>query len=826
MIISPPFLPQVEQPQPPAPASPEESPPAQPAAAPEDPLMDAADDMAQHHGTYPIAWDRGWHTGVHLVPGDQHMPVRAIADGTVVAYRVCDKPLPDMSGNLNSNGGFVLLRHQKETGNGRTLRFYSLYMHLLDTQSMNTVGLPPVCSNRPHEMPLWAQCPTGEAVSGIDETVLRKDILGYMGKCSGMWELHFEIFMTQEDFAAYFGPTQLGAAKVATPAGRDCWGHTYYVIPAGQRFHALPVNFTIGPDPQRLEDSVTLQDVKPKGNHGTIGFERINDGTNASTLYVEVFFCLGSKYTNVWSETPEGLKSLTPQPVCEQGYEYVMYERARDLYGLCPSDGYELLRFGRILESVTLPASPPSINTDLACPVQADHRQTWFRITFASGQEGYIDINAKVIQKVSDADFPAFMGWQKIHDKGHAPGTPAPGPQVAAPRRQSDSDGRWNPHALMDLLGKMAAKGSLDQLVEWVRGTGQAPAQKTTTMRQVVNDPVVRDLLKGFICEASSEWDAASLEQRYGWLRHTGERFENNQADYSKFTQFVQQFQFWDKTGLPAGTKLWYFHPLGFIRHFRKCSWLAKPEMQQLLPMNYMTESGGPYPVDGTRSNEFITRSRISLNNTLCKYGITTPARMAAFFGQAIVETSWFRSMAEGGGNNARYAPWYGRGFLQLTNSDGGNNLESSNYYSYFRWRGCFPEHASPAQIIQWRENVADSAKDDVAQSAGFYWIFPQFRKPEHHAERTSYYADAPSANVRVAQGSHAYYSNESARKVAAYVNIPGAIYGTSKVNNLPERYSCYANALVVLADTPVFPAAHGQQNGEVPEGFTLRYPW
>ena len=109
--------------------------------------MDAVDGMALHHGTYPISWDRGWHTGVHLVPGDQHMPVRAIADGTVVAYRVCEKPLPDMSDKLNCNGGFVLLRHEKETGQGRTLRFYSLYMHLLDLEGMNAAGLPPVCSS-------------------------------------------------------------------------------------------------------------------------------------------------------------------------------------------------------------------------------------------------------------------------------------------------------------------------------------------------------------------------------------------------------------------------------------------------------------------------------------------------------------------------------------------------------------------------------------------------------------------------------------------------------------------------------------------------------
>jgi len=788
--------------------------------------MDAVDGMALHHGTYPISWDRGWHTGVHLVPGDQHMPVRAIADGTVVAYRVCEKPLPDMSDKLNCNGGFVLLRHEKETGQGRTLRFYSLYMHLLDLEGMNAAGLPPVCSNKPYAMPLWAQCPTGVAVSGNGEKVHRKDIIGYLGKCSDMWELHFEVFMTQEDFDAYFGPTQLGAAKVTTPTGSDCWGHSYYVIPAGQRFHALPTQFSA--ESQRIEDKVTLQNIKPKGNRGSIGFERLKDGTNAATLYVEVFFCLGSKYTNVWCETPQGLKLLTPQPVCEQGYEYVMYERARDLYGLCPSDGYELLRFGRILGSETLPASPASAKPDLVCSAEQDHRQTWFRVTFAPDQEGYIDINAKPIQKVSDADFPSFMGWQKIHDDGHAPGKPAPGPKGAAPRKLSDSDGRWSPHALMELLQKIVSKGTLDPLNEWVKGTSKEEVgQKTATMRQVVSDPVVRELLKGFICEAASEWDAANVEQRYGWLKNTGQLFENDQAGYDKFLKFARQFQFWDKTGLPAGAKLWYFHPLAFIRHFRKCSWLAKEEMQQLLPMNYAAENEHWYPVKTTgATNNFIDQFRVDLNKTLCKYGINTPVRMAAFFGQAIVETTWFTTMREGAGERAGYAPWFGRGFLQLTNSEGSSNLEKSNYYCYFRWRGRFPEHAAQPQIEQWRDMLI-TQPDDASQSAGFYWIQPKFGNSDHCAERASWYADTPSSNARVAAGSHAYYSNESARKVAAYVNVPGAIYKPEKykVNNLLERYSCYANALVVLSDTPAFPKANGRDE-ETPEDFELRQSW
>src|SRR5437879_2355429 len=102
-----------------------------------EPMMDAVDKFElPHHGIYPIAFDRRWHCGVHLQPDFQNEAVRAVADGQVVAYLVSQKPITDGRKNsdgseaLNSNTGFVLLRHTTETGVGRTLIFYSLYMHL------------------------------------------------------------------------------------------------------------------------------------------------------------------------------------------------------------------------------------------------------------------------------------------------------------------------------------------------------------------------------------------------------------------------------------------------------------------------------------------------------------------------------------------------------------------------------------------------------------------------------------------------------------------------------------------------------------------------
>ncbi|GAB3628664.1 hypothetical protein [Pandoraea terrae] len=178
-------------------------------------------------------------------------------------------------------------------------------------------------------------------VSGEGKKVYRKDVLGYMGKCQGHFGVHFEIFMLPDDYKAYFGATQLDVAQPSTPAGTDYWGHTYYVIPKEQIFSPLPP----GVDGNN----------KLKG----IEFHPLPGGENKQALYVETYFHKGDKFTKVWQVAPDGKRVyLTDGPVKDPvaEYEYKMYDRATKLYPACPSDGYELLRFGRILSSpATLP---------------------------------------------------------------------------------------------------------------------------------------------------------------------------------------------------------------------------------------------------------------------------------------------------------------------------------------------------------------------------------------------------------------------------------------------------------------------------------------
>ena len=178
MIISPPFLPI--------------SGTTSSDASKTDPMMDVVDQFEiGHHGVYPVAFDRRFHCGIHLDPGEQHEPVRAIADGDVVAYRVCKSALSDGAKDptgqplLNSNAGFVLLRHKTDTGHGRAITFYSLYMHLLDMTEQERLAPQP--TNPPAEgsmnaLPEWlldtAGGKDGIVQLGGTKKVYRQDMLG------------------------------------------------------------------------------------------------------------------------------------------------------------------------------------------------------------------------------------------------------------------------------------------------------------------------------------------------------------------------------------------------------------------------------------------------------------------------------------------------------------------------------------------------------------------------------------------------------------------------------------------------------------------------
>ncbi|WP_338340232.1 peptidase M23 [Burkholderia vietnamiensis] len=582
MIISPPFLPKAGL--------------ATPTGKNFDLMMDEVDKFECAHGIYPIAFDRRWHCGVHLQPSTQSK-VYAIADGEVVAYRVCqhgndEVPTTDPKRRLTSNAGFVLLKHTTETGEGRTLTFYSLYMHLLSLSEYGKAGASDA------NLPEFLRKPSGAtdrgqvtpAVAGGGKKVRRKDVLGWLGQYEGMPHLHFEIFMLPADFDTYFGRTQLGNSTPTPPTGTDWWGHAYFIIPAGTKFHRLP------------------EKVNTHGKLNGIEFTPGQEGENTSLpLLVETYFRLGSKYTNVWSVAQDGTRTLlTPQPVEEKDYEYDLYKRATALYPSCPSDGYELLRFGRIL----------SKDPKLA----ADARVTWIKVNWAADKAGYIDVNNSSIHKFSDADFLPFAGWQKVSE-GNTP---------------FGSDGMCD----LDSLKKIVNDAAPHEVPAESGETTEA--HKARVLSAYVKDNErVRQQLRGLICNAPSEWDSTNNDERYARLLDEGGFYHGNEKGYNDFMKHLKDVQFWEETGLPAGQKLWFFHPLAFIRTFRKCGWVGKSEFENIYADNRYNRNQNPTP---SQLRDTYLRP---LNVTTRKYGLTSPARLAHFIGQGAIESNCLASMQE-----------------------------------------------------------------------------------------------------------------------------------------------------------------------------------
>ncbi|WP_321886413.1 hypothetical protein [Paraburkholderia bannensis] len=119
---------------------------------------------------------------------------------------------------------------------------------------------------------------------------------------------------------------------------------------------------------------------------------------NDMPLHIETYFHRGTRYTTTWRVASDGSQTLVaPQAVDEENLEFSLFDRAGALYHSCASDGYQLMRFGRIL------GNEASSTTNTA--TQSGAQTSWLRAAFAQGQEGYIDICASKIVKLSDADF-------------------------------------------------------------------------------------------------------------------------------------------------------------------------------------------------------------------------------------------------------------------------------------------------------------------------------------------------------------------------------------------------------------------------------------
>lgn len=343
MLISPPFLPL---------AAPNES---------DEDFINRA--MNSTEGAFPLGQNMVWHGGIHLTApreGNTHLPVRAIADGTVAYVRQPTATNTDTSHPLNYRNGWtddgcLILKHETDIGEGAhgKVVFYSIYMHLSAIKSVDIA---------------------------IDMPIYRKDELGTAGRIYGApHKIHFEVICSQEQLGHFLGRSTGRLTTTRNGRTDSCWGDVHFYIPPEILFYAArPTN----PTSATNESAIVHR-------HIDAYFVSMNYGEGQCTLTTldEVGTRLGER-----QET--------------QDYEYNLYTTAKTLYPRSPSAGYELLRFGRIL------------GPDLLQPHDAAH---WRQVAYpTSGAHpagvGWVNLKSPTVTVYSDADFPHWQGWKLIDD--------------------------------------------------------------------------------------------------------------------------------------------------------------------------------------------------------------------------------------------------------------------------------------------------------------------------------------------------------------------------------------------------------------------------
>jgi predicted chitinase len=621
-------------------------------------------------GGFPLSFDLNWHGGIHLTApqeGTARLPVRAIADGTLVYVR---QPTDETSAPADhglryrdnwTDNGCIVLKHETEIGEGvgASVVFYSIYMHLSQiTLTTSTKGAK----------------------------VYRKDELGKAGRIYGQnHRIHFEIIADQSEIAKLVGRSERLLDHHSGNGRTDsCWGDMYFFIPPEVlAYEAAPTN--------RLQSEngapvVYRCPALPSGAPPVVDGGSAEGKTDPAPLVQGYEWAIASQLQEgifVRMRYERGQCTLTSFLISgeeigshqeEADYEYNLYRTATSLYPQRPSAGYELLRFGRVLGPDTLQPAEAAHWRQIALPPRSGGPET-----------GWVNLNATTVAKFSDADFPHWQGWQLIDDDTDFD-SHCQSPFIRSLLRLDDdkvvSD---QVDAVSIALSPSYAGMSEEEKLKLSERYERERIQNETALR----DAVAQKQLKRLICKFPSEWVKNDFDTRYDWLKKVAPGGPLPEESYNRLRSHHQELAFWEDAALEGiEAKHWHFPPREFIGCFRKCIWLSPDEFRGIYPN-----------VQSQRVQSYLA----FINKATSKYLITGSIRRAHFFGQAGVETNqlvWMSELYNGDPYNyfRRYAnaqnfvgwlgnikwndggDFRGRGMKQLTGR--------ANYADYWVYRG------------------------------------------------------------------------------------------------------------------------------------------
>lgn len=640
-------------------------------------------------GAFPVGKNCCWHGGLHLQApqdgnGQEHLPVRAIADGKVRFVRQ-GTPMPEDAAAREAHAlgyegwtsdGVVVIEHETDIGAAAdgtavTVRYYAIYQHLT-------------------EIP---------AHIATHRRIYRKESIGEAGYIAGRPNrIHFEIVCDDANLQNLIGRTT-GELNTDTDGRRDAvFGELYFRLPVGTPIYSPPAG-------RRMHHaSAAAQTVLANAASNTANPPQAIApvGVSSERCYIGLRYAHGEGEANHRGDltitTYRENGSVCGAPVVVPNGEYDLYKNAKTISESylaggrpAPSAVYELLRFGRIVNTTN----------ETLTPANVPHWRQAVLPTAAGEITGWINLNANDIRKFSDADFPHWRGW-KIHDDDHAP-----------------KDNRCDSAGL---------KAELDE-----NGDRVVTPTELASRMQV---PAVRKKMHKAICSIPTEWNAASVEDGWSWLKTRTEENPEPVTDEG-FSALCKHHKALCFNGGAIFNATRHFHPRGFIEAFRKCGWLSTTEMAQCIPRNSLSAQNLSWDTALARA----TTHQLELNKYFRKFLGSSRQRVVHSLAQIFIETGMLRTLSEGGtGNGKAYGAMYGRGYMQLTWA--GNYKGYGEYKAISNHTGAYSDQRITATslhaisdggaAITWSPrydpNLVSTNLNHAAESSGWFWITKNFR--------------------------------------------------------------------------------------------------
>jgi hydroxyethylthiazole kinase len=537
-------------------------------------------------GAFPVSFNLGWHGGMHLTAptnGTQWEPVRAIADGEVVFVRQATQmPAGPLSPtDPQAYGG-------SWTDNGVVVIRHTTE---IGEGADAAVTFFSITMHLNHI----------EAAIQPRQRVYRKAALGTAGRIAGrsvgeafLHTVHLEIVCDEDNVARLAGRARADLSTASDGRTNAVFGEMYFHLPSGaQVFGQLPLPDSAQammqpptPHGQRAPATQPLQPIHTTNEELIIGL-RYAGGEGAAGHRGDAA---------ITTYRPDG--SEVGAALTEADAEYTLYTTATAISEAypaatrpAPSAVFELLRFGRV------------IGPDALAPADVPH---WRQVRHAGGQ-GWVNLNADNVHKFSDADFPHWKRWSFVDDS-------------------ADGDSRCDSAVIRG----------------WLDSDGNGTVTTAEAQSRMADDAVAPKLAHA-ICKFPTEWDAATIDARWGWLKTQSD--ENplplSNEDFEALRRHITALTFWPG-GLSIDANHWHWQPREFIRQFRRCGWLSSADLERSL---------AAAPAAG-RARALALG--VAMNEMMRKYAVSVSRlREAHFMAQVGHETGWWQYREELG--NERY---------------------------------------------------------------------------------------------------------------------------------------------------------------------------